>query len=209
MRDMDKVSHVDDRVIGRQSGDVIAPVIPAGLVSAHDTRLRVVDGEVVDAADFSTFYISDDGYKHVVAGDGRQQLECAWDDALTRDGEAWRIVPASEQLRNQLTAYAADKRWQKESGGIVVGGVPIATDDRSKQMIIGARLAADADPDWTTQWVGADGSVHPVDATAMIAISDAVQAHVNACFVTYASVKSAIDAGTITAREEIDAAFAA
>lgn len=205
----DKACHTNDRVIGRQTGDVIAPVIPVDLRAFADERLRVLDGEVIDAADFSEFHIGDDGYKHIVAGDGRQPLACAWDDELTLDGGAWRVVSAAERLRKHLTAYAADRRWRKENGGIVVGGVPIATDDRSKQMIIGARLAADADPDWTTQWVGADGSVHPVNAAAMIAISDAVQAHVNACFVTYAAVKTDIDAGTITTTEEIDAAFAA
>jgi hypothetical protein len=108
-----------------------------------------------------------------------------------------------------LSTYAVDVRWRNETGGIVVGGVPIATDDRSKQMIVGARIAADADPNWSTEWVGADGNVYPVTATAMIAISDAVQAHVNDCFVTYAAVKADIDAGTIITREQIDAAFAA
>jgi hypothetical protein len=52
--------------------------------------------------------------------------------------------------KDELIAYAADVRWRKEVGGIVVAGVPVATDDRSKQMIIGARLAANSDPDWST-----------------------------------------------------------
>jgi hypothetical protein len=76
-------------------------------------------------------------------------------------------------------------------------------------MIIGARLAANSDPDWSTQWVGADGSIYPIDAAAIVAISDAVQAHVNDCFTTYALVKADIDSGTITTREQVDAAFAA
>lgn len=108
-----------------------------------------------------------------------------------------------------LGDYAAEARWRKEVGGVTIAGAPVATDDRSKQMIIGARIAVDADPNWSTQWVGADGAIYPVDAAAIIAISNAVQAHVNACFATYASVKAAIDAGTITTTAEIDAAFAA
>lgn len=116
--------------------------------------------------------------------------------------------PAPAPTIEELTAHAADTRWQKETGGITVAGVPVATDDRSKQMIIGARVAADADPDWTTQWVGADGVIYPIDAAAIVAISNAVQAHVNACFATFASVKAAIDAATITTMQEIDAAFA-
>ena len=42
----------------------------------------------------------------------------------------------------------------------------------------------------------------------MVLISDAVQAHVNAGFATFATVKAAIEAGTITTTAEIDAAFA-
>lgn len=111
--------------------------------------------------------------------------------------------------KQRLIQYAAAARWLREVGGVAIGGVPVATDDRSKQMIIGARIAADADPNWTTQWVGADGAIYPIDAAAIITISNAVQAHVNACFATYASVKAQIDAGTITTTAAIDAAFAA
>jgi hypothetical protein len=42
----------------------------------------------------------------------------------------------------------------------------------------------------------------------LIAIADAVQAHVNTCFTTYATVAAAIGAGSITTKERIDAAFA-
>jgi hypothetical protein len=108
-----------------------------------------------------------------------------------------------------LVAHAADARWRLETGGITVGGVPVLTDDRSKLMIAGARLAAMADPAWTTPWHGADGGIYPLNAAAIVAISDAVSAHVQATFTTFATVKAAIAAGTITTPAEIDAAFAA
>lgn len=107
-----------------------------------------------------------------------------------------------------LAAYAAAARWQKETGGITVAGIPIATDDRSKQMLLGARVAADADPEFETAWVGDDGQIYDVNAAQIIAISNAVLAHVAACFATYATVKAGIDAETITATAQIDAAFA-
>lgn len=108
-----------------------------------------------------------------------------------------------------LAAYAADARWRLETGGITVAGVPVLTDDRSKLMIAGARLAAMADPAWTTPWHGADGGIYPLDAAAIVAISDAVSAHVQATFSTFATVKAAIASGAITTTAEIDAAFAA
>lgn len=106
-----------------------------------------------------------------------------------------------------LVAYAADRRWRNEVGGIVIAGIPIATDDRAKLMITGARVAAMADPNWSTEWHGTDGNTYPVDAATMVMISDAVQRHVNASFATFAQVKAEIGAGTITATDQIDAAF--
>ncbi|WP_245422133.1 DUF4376 domain-containing protein [Rhodoplanes serenus] len=108
-----------------------------------------------------------------------------------------------------LAAYAADARWRRETGGIVVGGIPIATDDRSKLLISGARIHAEVDPAWSTVWTAADGVRHPVSAAQVIAISAAVLAHVDAAFRLYDEVVAAIDAGTITTPAEIDAAFAA
>nr|WP_047581392.1 DUF4376 domain-containing protein [Methylobacterium sp. ZNC0032] len=119
------------------------------------------------------------------------------------------VGPETQGLsKAELTARAADRRWRQEVGGITVAGVPVATDDRAKLMITGARVAAMADPDWSTVWHGADGQTYPVDAAAMVAISDAVQAHVNSGFATFAAVKAAIEAGTITTAADIDAAFA-
>jgi hypothetical protein len=107
-----------------------------------------------------------------------------------------------------LAAYAMSARWKKETGGISVGGVPLATDDRAKLMIVGARVAADADANWSTVWQGADGNAYPVNAVQMIAISNAVQAHVANCFAIFATVKGSIDNGSITTTTQIDAAFA-
>lgn len=124
------------------------------------------------------------------------------------DGEEFAPRPPPPPTGADLLAYAADARWRREVGGITVSGVPIATDDRSKVMIVGARVAAEADPGWSTIWHGADGQIYPINAAAIIAISAAVEAHVNSGFATFAEVKADIEAGTITTRAEIDAAFA-
>ncbi|KAB2655872.1 DUF4376 domain-containing protein [Brucella tritici] len=107
-----------------------------------------------------------------------------------------------------LQEYAAAKRWEKEVGGIEINGLTVATDDRSKTMISGARVAAMANPEFTTAWKGAGGEFVPLDANAVIAISDAVLAHVSYCFATEAQVLAAIEGGSITTEAQIDAAFA-
>lgn len=134
---------------------------------------------------------------------------CAADVAPGWRLEGGTLVPPPVEAPSQavLIAYAADLRWRQEVGGIVVGGVSVATDDRAKVMITGARLAASADPEWSTVWHGADGATYPVDAAAMVAISDAVQSHVNSGFATFAAVKAGIEVGAITTSSEIDAAF--
>lgn len=128
-------------------------------------------------------------------------------------GDEWNgsefVVPApAPPSTDDLVVYASTKRWSVEVGGITVAGIQISTDDRSKIMISGARIAAQADAGFTTKWVAADGTVHDLDAEQVIAISDAVLAHVSAAFATYSAVLSGIyaDPPTITTLAEVDAA---
>lgn len=125
------------------------------------------------------------------------------------DGTTFVPPSATTYSTAQLVAYAASKRYDTENGGLTFSGIPVATDDRSKQMIMGARIAASSDPNFTTQWVGADGNVYVLNATQLIAISNAVLAHVSTCFSVYATVKSNIVGATVTTLAQIDAAFAA
>ena len=141
----------------------------------------------------------------IIAGDeglAGARLDPAW-----AGGAAVLTAPAPDMP--SLLAYAADRRWQIETGGIRVGDVPIATDDRAKLMIIGSRVAAAADPDWSTEWLAEDGETYSVDAAAMILIADAVQAHVNRVFTAFAGIRTAILAGSITSTPAVDDAFAA
>lgn len=118
-------------------------------------------------------------------------------------------TPQNDHPGLTLQEYAAAKRWEKEVGGIEINGLTVATDDRSKTMISGARVAAMANSDFTTAWKGSGGVFVPLDASAVVAISDAVLAHVSNCFAIEAQVLADIESGAITTVEQIDAAFAA
>lgn len=111
-------------------------------------------------------------------------------------------------LKQSLQLYTAEKRWQNETGGFELNGMYIAADDRSKLMLSGARVAAEADPDFTTQWKAADGVFVSLSASQLVAISNAVLAHVSKCFALEAQVLSQIADGTITDRSQVDVAFA-
>jgi hypothetical protein len=114
------------------------------------------------------------------------------------------IVPPTQ---TELLQHNATERYRRETGGTVVGGMPVATDDRSKMMIMGARLAAPAGPDLTTQWKNIDGSFATINAATIIAVSGAVSAHVAALFAAEATIAADISAEIITTYEQLNAAW--
>lgn len=114
-----------------------------------------------------------------------------------------------------LHAYASQVKWQKEYGGINVpigGGnlLSVPTNDRTRLMIAGARLKADAEPNYVVESFKVTSSFYvTLTAPMIIAISDAVDAHVQACFTTNREVDEKITSGEITSYGEIDEAFEA
>lgn len=108
-----------------------------------------------------------------------------------------------------LGEYAKDSRWRRETGGITVDGIKVATDDRSKMLIAGAEAVAKDDPTFLTPFRDAGGEEHMLKADEVIAVAKAVRRHVAACFAAYSDVIAKIDAGTLKTRAKVDAAFAA
>ena len=123
------------------------------------------------------------------------------------DGGEFTAPPPLPPEPVDLIAYASSKRWAIENGGFTFSGFNVATDDRSKLMISGARIKADKDPEFTTRWKTDSGAFITLDAATIIAISDAVLAHVDNCFAIEADVIDAIADGTITTTAQIDLAF--
>ncbi len=95
-------------------------------------------------------------------------------------------------------AMIAARRWQIEVAGIAVGGLTIATDDRSKLLINGAALEALLDPSYVMQWKTPDGFVD-LSADQVLAVARAVRAHVQSCFDREAELLTQLAAGTFEA----------
>ncbi|SPL63575.1 DUF4376 domain-containing protein [Ochrobactrum soli] len=149
------------------------------------------------------FAVTVDGQEYRIAARSEDDIPDALEVAMSpRDNQSYPTAAVD------LAAYAAQKRWEKEVGGITLNGMSVATDDRSKMMISGARVAAEADPNFVTQWKAADGTFVTIDAAAVIAISDTMLAHVSSCFAIEAQVLAGIQNETIKTVEDIDAAFA-
>lgn len=78
--------------VGEAIGNDVAP----DLHGADLARvLVVVDGEVVDGRNLSTFYIDEFGRKSGTPGAGRQKLNCQVGDRLLRDDKnKWFVAPS-------------------------------------------------------------------------------------------------------------------
>ncbi len=157
-------------------------------------------------ADWSTAALHAAGAESV--SEAREDGELLGYDVRPPISDATYQAALEAALKASLVAYAADQRWRRETGGISFSGVSVATDDRSKLMLSGARIKAQTDPDYETTWFSPDGSETVLDAALIIAVSDAVLAHVDAVFMAFGQIKAQIGSGTITTTAAIDAAFA-
>lgn len=126
-------------------------------------------------------------------------------------GEGWSYSDGTftppEVPAVDLSDYAGRIRFEKETGGVVIGGMAIATDRASQNMLTGAVLRAQMDSNVTVKWKTVTGFVE-LSAAQIVAIGTAVGNHVEACFAKEADVAAGIAIGTITTTGQIDAAFA-
>ena len=113
------------------------------------------------------------------------------------------IVPAPTKA--ELTAYAAQKRWAVETGGITVGSAQIDTSRESQAMIANAYAYIVASGSASVSYKAASGWV-TLDAAAIKSAALAVGAHVQTCFALEQTLDAEITAGTITTTAQIDAA---
>lgn len=98
--------------------------------------------------------------------------------------------------------HAAAYRYERENGGVLVGVVQIKTDQFTRTNLLGARIRAMEDPAYAVNWKTSGGFV-ALTAAQIIAIADAVAAHVQRCF----DAEAAITGGTFNTVDEMRAAF--
>jgi hypothetical protein len=133
---------------------------------------------------------------------------------LTLDGDhvtaTWTVEGLStEEIASILSDAKAAKRaeiaaarYAAEIAGVTVSGVTVRTDRESQALITGAALKATQDAEYTCTWKAESGFVS-LNAATIIAVADAVRAHVQACFDAEAAKCVLIDAAATVA--EVDA----
>lgn len=101
-----------------------------------------------------------------------------------------------------IARLIADRRYQAETAGIAVNGMPLDTGRDSQALVTGAALAAVIDPAYRCQWKTSEGFVD-LTAPQIIALASTMRAHVQACFDREAELLAALEAGTYT-DEQLD-----
>lgn len=98
-------------------------------------RFDVESKSIVDARNYSKFFIDSKGVKHIAQHDETwQSLECSFSDELIRSGKTWRIKTTDDELNEkQKTAHVTIKAKHAEALSIVTGNKSkeeVATFDR-------------------------------------------------------------------------------
>lgn len=117
-----------------------------------------------------------------------------------------KLITAEDKAAAALAAACAAlkaRRDQAIAAGITVSGMAVATDDLSQQRITGAALAASLDGDYSVNWKTEAGFVE-LSAAQVLAVAQAVRAHVQACFDREAELLPLIEAADDPASVEID-----
>lgn len=107
-----------------------------------------------------------------------------------------------EELRTQKKAEIASARFEAETEGTTVNGVLIDTGRDSQALITGAALAAIIDGEYSLNWKTGAGFIH-LSAPEIIAVAQAVRAHVQSCFDREGELVALVDAAQNA--EELDA----
>lgn len=118
------------------------------------------------------------------------------DEIAARDAEISR--KRGLKIARHLRIYR-DRRVYE---GVTVGGVRIGTDDRTQMRLMAARVMAAEDADYSVNWKAESGFV-TLDAEAVIALADAVRAHVQKCF----DAEEAIAGAVFVSFETLEGAF--
>ncbi|MCK8685374.1 DUF4376 domain-containing protein [Pseudomonas umsongensis] len=132
-------------------------------------------------------------------------------EVLTLDAERRVVLVARKQVAMTVAEKAerdaliaadwrvriAARRFQAETGGVTVQGIPVNTERDSQALLTGAAFAASLDPAYQIKWKAASGFVE-LSAAQVIGLASEVRAFVQACFNREAELLGFVADGSIT-----------
>jgi hypothetical protein len=115
-------------------------------------------------------------------------------------GSAWAepVAKSLALLKSEKTAAITARRWEVETGGIVLNGAAIATDAATQAKLSGALQLVQDDDTRVLDWKGVNGWIS-LNAAGVTAIAVAVGLHVQACFTREKALHAATTAAETTA----------
>lgn len=117
-------------------------------------------------------------------------------------GSGWEKLAAAPEPEPppapDWPALIAARRFQAETGGVIVEGIQVNTERDSQALLTGAAFAASLDPEYQIKWKAATGFAD-LTAQQIIGVASAVRAFVQACFNREAELLDAVVDGSITA----------
>lgn len=102
-------------------------------------------------------------------------------------------APTLDEQKLQKKAEIAAARYEREIAGTTVNGITIDTGRDSQALITGAALAAMLNENYSLNWKTENGFIH-LTAPEIIAVAQAVRAHVQACFDREGELVALVDA---------------
>lgn len=169
-----------------------------GLADLSAEELRGIGVYPVTGAppEFDPYTQGLDGPTLALAGD---VVTASWAvEDLPPEEAAEKLEAAKAAKRAEIAAA----RYAQETGGLALNGMTIRTDRESQSLITGAALKAMQDSTYSCRWKTESGFVE-LTAQQILAIADAVRAHVQSCFDHEADLTALIDAAETG--EEVEA----
>jgi hypothetical protein len=166
------------------------------------------DGRVYASATQTIVTDTDPGY---VAFTGAGGTATVWprDDAGNQTNASLQDVLRPYNLYVDLIYYTAAARQARYADDITVNGLPFSTDPVSLGGLNAAMLYTSDKQVNAFSWKLPDGSFITLNTTQIKDLQSVVAAFGQSCFVCEDETLTAIEGGTITTREQVDAAFAA
>lgn len=127
-----------------------------------------------------------------------------YEEGYNWNGTDW--VYDKEVAYNKITQKIAEYRYSKEISGLTLpNGMKIATDDRTKILIMGAERKAKKSPNYKTKWKGSDGNWVEIDGATITTLADSISDYVDTLFnmesVHQTNLKALFDDETKTAED--------
>jgi hypothetical protein len=145
--------------------------------------------------------VSDQAYVDFLVG--RRPAHAETIEALEAD------VFAKSYPRGSLVSYSVFARDLKLNGGIVVNGLPFATDPITTMSLNSAYIYTIDKNTNEFSWKLPDGSFITLSTADIKALQSAVASFGQACYDCEDTTLTGLEGGTITTFDQIDAAFAA